>query len=140
MRIHHCKLCNKSFSHEKSYEQHKNVHKGRTRCPICAKILCRKYQVKVHLFKQHGVGNLTTEQMASLLGTIVKKKAMKVKPLSPPEPVVSKCSECSRQYKNPKSLEQHMVMHRGKTKCHICDKVLCRKYELKLHLKNTHGI
>lgn len=124
-----CTICGKLFSHEKSYEQHKNVHKGRTKCPICDKVLCRKYQLKVHLEKQHKDENISLDGIVPLLDTVGQKTRG-----------VYKCLVCEKEYGNGKSLRQHMWMHKGKTRCHICNKVLGRKYELKLHLNSTHGI
>lgn len=130
-----CTICGKLFAHEKSYEQHKNVHTGRTKCPICDKILCRKYQLKIHLQKQHKDENLSVDDIVPLLDTVEQTTRGKVRSFR-----YFKCSECNKEYGNEKSLRQHMWMHKGRTRCHICDKVLGRKYELKLHLKSTHGI
>lgn len=107
------------------------MHTGRTKCPICDKVLCRKYQLKIHLEKQHNIKdeNFSVDDTVSLLDTAEQKTHS-----------VYKCSECDKEYGNEKSLRQHMWMHKGRTKCHICNKVLGRKYELKLHLNSTHGI
>lgn len=125
----HCKLCNKTFRHEKSYTQHKSVHKGSTRCPICDKILCRKYQLKVHLSNLHGIKKFQ-----------FKKKEIR-KPVKRQLPVETMdCSVCGKKFTHKKSLELHMVVHAGKTECPVCKKVLSRQYELKRHLRNSHNV
>lgn len=133
--MYQCDLCNKAFTHEKSYVQHKSVHSGLTSCPICKKILCRKYQLKVHLLKRHDITKVAVDKIAAHMRIIAKKKDVRRASLYHK---VLECLQCGKRYSNPKSLELHMSMHEGKTKCHICNKVLPRTYDLKLHLKKVH--
>lgn len=118
-----CAICDKTFNHYKSYEHHKVVHDGQTKCPICGKVLSRKYQLMIHMQNQHGAKILYKE-----------KKSEKVKNFTS-----LKCPECNKEYTHEKSLLQHTWMHKGRTKCHLCNKIFSRKYGLKVHLKNVHG-
>lgn len=56
--LYRCNICDKTFRHENSYVLHKNVHTGSTKCPICDKILCRKYEMKVHMQNLHGIDKI----------------------------------------------------------------------------------
>ncbi|XP_067007248.1 protein bric-a-brac 2 isoform X4 [Anabrus simplex] len=50
------------------------------------------------------------------------------------------CNICGKLMRHWKSLDLHMKIHSGETKCHVCNKVLNRSYALKLHLSKVHGI
>lgn len=39
------------------------VHTEGAKCSVCGKMLCRRYQLKVHLKKQHGIDFVPKEQV-----------------------------------------------------------------------------
>ncbi|KAF0293956.1 Zinc finger protein 445 [Amphibalanus amphitrite] len=48
------------------------------------------------------------------------------------------CQHCGRQYRSASALAHHRVLHLGQTQCHLCGKVLSRRYELINHLRKVH--
>lgn len=49
------------------------------------------------------------------------------------------CTTCSKRFASFKSLLMHYNIHKGLTKCHICDAVLSRTGNLKRHIRLKHS-
>lgn len=49
------------------------------------------------------------------------------------------CTTCSKRFASFKSLLMHFNIHKGLTKCHICDAVLSRTGNLKRHIRLKHS-
>jgi hypothetical protein len=50
------------------------------------------------------------------------------------------CNFCGKSYGHHTSLMHHQKVHSGETTCVICNKVLNRIFDLKMHLSFVHGI
>ncbi|XP_014488012.1 PREDICTED: protein bric-a-brac 2-like isoform X7 [Dinoponera quadriceps] len=50
------------------------------------------------------------------------------------------CDVCGRTYTRGDSLAHHRSMHRGDTVCPICRTVFTRKYTMRCHMVNVHGV
>ncbi|XP_015177953.1 PREDICTED: broad-complex core protein isoforms 1/2/3/4/5-like isoform X3 [Polistes dominula] len=50
------------------------------------------------------------------------------------------CDVCGRTYNRGDSLAHHRSIHRGDTVCPICQAVFTRKYTMRCHMVNVHGI
>ncbi|XP_003707465.1 uncharacterized protein LOC100882419 isoform X1 [Megachile rotundata] len=50
------------------------------------------------------------------------------------------CDVCGRAYNRGDSLAHHRSIHRGDTICPICQSVFTRKYTMRCHMFNIHGI
>jgi hypothetical protein len=50
------------------------------------------------------------------------------------------CNVCGKSYGHHRSLMHHQKVHSGETTCAICNKVLNRIFDLKMHLSFVHGI
>ncbi|XP_011145698.1 protein abrupt isoform X4 [Harpegnathos saltator] len=50
------------------------------------------------------------------------------------------CDVCGRTYTRGDSLAHHRSMHRGDTVCPICRIVFTRKYTMRCHMVNVHGV
>jgi hypothetical protein len=50
------------------------------------------------------------------------------------------CNICGKSYGHQTSLVHHQKVHSGETTCAICNKVLNRTFDLKMHLSFVHGI
>jgi len=51
---HQCKICGKKFLNQGSLYKHKDVHKGKTRCPVCQVVFSRTLNMKAHMKTKHG--------------------------------------------------------------------------------------
>lgn len=51
-----------------------------------------------------------------------------------------RCNICGKSYGHQTSLVHHQKVHSGETTCTICNKVLNRIFDLKMHLSFVHGI
>ncbi|EZA58969.1 hypothetical protein X777_16928, partial [Ooceraea biroi] len=50
------------------------------------------------------------------------------------------CDVCGRTYNRGDSLAHHRSIHRGDTVCPICQTVFTRKYTMRCHMLNVHGV
>ncbi|XP_029163547.1 broad-complex core protein isoforms 1/2/3/4/5-like isoform X1 [Nylanderia fulva] len=50
------------------------------------------------------------------------------------------CDVCGRTYTRGDSLAHHRSIHRGDTICPICQTVFTRKYTMRCHMVNVHGV
>ncbi|XP_077265611.1 uncharacterized protein LOC143899287 isoform X3 [Temnothorax americanus] len=50
------------------------------------------------------------------------------------------CDVCGRTYNRGDSLAHHRSIHRGDTVCPICQTVFTRKYTMRCHMVNVHGV
>lgn len=50
------------------------------------------------------------------------------------------CEICSKQYKNAKTLKQHIQSHMSKRKCELCDKSYIYLKDLRIHQYKIHGL
>lgn len=50
-----CSKCMKVFRHPNSLRLHLQLHTGGTKCPICAAVMSRKFELKKHMFKKHQI-------------------------------------------------------------------------------------
>jgi len=50
------------------------------------------------------------------------------------------CDVCGRTYNRGDSLAHHRSIHRGDTICPICQTVFTRKYTMRCHMVNVHGV
>ncbi|XP_035721702.1 protein bric-a-brac 2-like isoform X6 [Vespa mandarinia] len=50
------------------------------------------------------------------------------------------CDVCGRTYNRGDSLAHHRSIHRGDTICPICQAVFTRKYTMRCHMVNVHGV
>ena len=51
-----------------------------------------------------------------------------------------KCATCGAVYQHVNSYRCHMQMHRGRTQCHVCQRVFDRPTRLNEHLYSVHGV
>jgi hypothetical protein len=51
---HQCKICGKKFLNHGSLYKHNDVHRGKTRCPICQVVFSRTLNMKTHMKTKHG--------------------------------------------------------------------------------------
>lgn len=49
-----CNICGKVFQNRNSLCEHKNVHSGKTQCPVCSAVLSRIRHVRRHMISKHG--------------------------------------------------------------------------------------
>ncbi|XP_043275557.1 protein bric-a-brac 2-like isoform X6 [Venturia canescens] len=49
------------------------------------------------------------------------------------------CDVCGRSYSRRDSLTHHRSIHKGQTRCPICQRVFSRIYDMRLHLLRTHN-
>ncbi|KAF0308422.1 Zinc finger protein 816 [Amphibalanus amphitrite] len=47
------------------------------------------------------------------------------------------CDQCQKTFTLRESLTRHMAVHRGETRCPVCDKVFSTKFNLQMHLRCT---
>ena len=50
-----CEVCGKQFKSRRSLNNHRQVHEGRTVCPICSVVYSTAHNLRAHLFAQHRV-------------------------------------------------------------------------------------
>lgn len=50
------------------------------------------------------------------------------------------CNVCGKTYNRGDSLAHHRSIHRGDTVCPICQTVFTRKYTMRCHMLNVHGV
>ncbi|ETN65386.1 hypothetical protein AND_002845 [Anopheles darlingi] len=50
-----CSICWKGFKHPMSLTLHKDLHSGKTKCPVCLRSFSRSYDMRIHLNKIHQV-------------------------------------------------------------------------------------
>ena len=50
-----CSVCWKGFKHPMSLTLHKDLHTGKTKCPVCARSFSRSYDMRIHLNKIHKI-------------------------------------------------------------------------------------
>ncbi|CAK9809080.1 hypothetical protein ANTPLA_LOCUS6019 [Anthophora plagiata] len=50
------------------------------------------------------------------------------------------CDVCGRTYNRGDSLAHHRSIHRGDTICPICQIIFTRKYTMRCHMLNVHGV
>lgn len=50
------------------------------------------------------------------------------------------CDVCGKTYNRGDSLAHHRSIHRGDTICPICQAVFTRKYTMRCHMVNVHGV
>lgn len=50
------------------------------------------------------------------------------------------CNICGKCYNRSDSLAHHRSIHRGDTVCPICRTVFTRKYTMRCHMVNIHGV
>ena len=49
-----CDICFKEFTNKKSLQNHRNIHKGRTKCPVCEKVFSTTSNMGLHMRNTHG--------------------------------------------------------------------------------------
>ena len=54
-------------------------------------------------------------------------------------PVYRVCRLCQKPLYSPTALSFHMDMHRGRTTCTVCGRVLVSRQKLSLHMQRLHG-
>ncbi|XP_037078432.1 zinc finger protein 320-like [Pollicipes pollicipes] len=107
-----CAQCGRHFTAVSSYYHHMAMHRGETTCPVCAKVLSHKGNLKHHIRTVHGAW----------------------------PPFEAKCEECGRVFHAPSTFRGHKAVHRGETVCRLCLKVLSHKGHLKKHMAVVHGV
>lgn len=50
-----CSICWKGFKHPNSLTLHKDLHSGKTKCPVCYRAFSRSYDMKTHMTKIHKI-------------------------------------------------------------------------------------
>uniref|UniRef100_A0A1Q3G1E1 Putative transcription factor iia n=2 Tax=Culex tarsalis TaxID=7177 RepID=A0A1Q3G1E1_CULTA len=50
-----CSICWKGFKHPMSLTLHKDLHSGKTKCPVCLRSFSRSYDMRIHLSKIHKI-------------------------------------------------------------------------------------
>lgn len=61
-----CQLCPKGFKHPTSLTLHKDLHTGKTRCPICLRAFSRSYDMRSHIQRIHQDQHMSTEDIRNL--------------------------------------------------------------------------
>lgn len=155
---HGCSICGKVFSLLNSLTKHMKVHNGETECTLCGRVLNRKSYLKRHYLVVHGVQlsvwlNLRStpllmssphEQLiipnkrASLF-LYVSAWGVDVD-ASDGEKYEFPCPVCEKIFQHESTLNSHLKVHTGETRCTVCGKVLSRKADLRRHARSLHGI
>lgn len=52
---------------------------------------------------------------------------------------IHQCSTCTKRFMTYIALCHHKAVHKGLTKCHVCDRVMSNVANLKLHLRTKHA-
>lgn len=50
-----CSICWKGFKHPNSLTLHKDLHSGKTKCPVCSRSFSRSYDMRTHMSKIHKI-------------------------------------------------------------------------------------
>ncbi|KAF4516878.1 hypothetical protein B566_EDAN011222 [Ephemera danica] len=132
-----CRLCGRTFNHRDSCQKHMAMHLGTSKCYVCSYVLSRKSHMKRHLKHVHGIDQ---DSFATHYPDSSPSDASSVLTILRNNSRLFVCSFCNREFKHRVSCHQHLALHKGTSKCHICNCVLSRKSHLKRHLKTIHGI
>ncbi|XP_030765786.1 GDNF-inducible zinc finger protein 1-like [Sitophilus oryzae] len=118
-----CHKCNSSFKNECNLAKHIKYECGKEArffCDHCSTKSKRRYDIKMHMFKQHGVP--------------FKKEKKNGDRLT--------CHKCHKSLKNKMTLRKHVKYQCGKEAtyfCNYCPLKSKRHYDLKMHIYNKHA-
>ena len=122
-----CDLCNATFGdirgknhHMLSEHQSDPFSQKKVWCPVCNQGFTRAYNLKVHMYKNHGKeytdNNFSKEDMAAAAASTAGGKSAKF-----------------NHYFDPKQGTQML-------QCQMCDRKFVRKNDLYIHLDADHGV
>ncbi|CAH1791791.1 unnamed protein product [Owenia fusiformis] len=116
-----CFKCSIRFDSAVALSEHAISH-GMWKCRHCPKSYPKKKQMMMHIKLEH------PEQLG------IK--------INPGDEKIVKCRLCRQIFQKPESLEIHMKEHKEvpTLPCEECDRIFTFKWELKSHLKETHGM
>ena len=145
MKIHVCKVCNKSYRAEKTLKLHMIKHGSddkKPRCKVCNKMFSHPFSLRYHMRIHNNskpcvckICNQAFRQTGHL------KRHLATHSDTPKEKRVRqyKCDLCQRQFVTIQDLKQHKLVHNGEKKfsCSVCSKSFLFKRTLEHHM-NTH--
>lgn len=99
-----CELCSRAFGKELSLQNHMAVHKGLFTCDQCNKAFTQKWSLENHKCQ-------ATSETTDIA-----------------------CPHCPKRFSQHASLQRHLVVHRNKHVCAICNTSFSRKGEMLRHV------
>ena len=133
-----CHECGKSYSNKKALQNHNNSHKGLTFCDICNKNFSTVSNLRAHMNSLHFETTWTRKLSTWLLMWISDCENQETWNTEWTNKQFS-CDICLKEFSNKKSLHDHSNIHKGRTKCQVCEKVFSTTSNMRIHMRNTHG-
>ena len=125
-----CSICGKKFESERLKLVHIKKHDvQREICELCDETFCSKFNFRRHLVEHHNV--FLHANNGPYDGT------------EDDEHYKFTCNYCQKDFKYERNVVSHIEkVHFGKDECecNICGAKLTRKYNLKTHLAEQHGV
>ncbi|XP_037085506.1 zinc finger protein 2-like [Pollicipes pollicipes] len=126
-----CEVCARRFFTRAQLNHHLSIHRGETVCPVCGRVFSTRNNMRVHLVSIH-----PTSPQAVLLRELRQRAYFGV---TPRPPVYRVCKLCQKPLYSQPSFFCHMSMHRGRTTCRHCGRVLSSRQRLQQHIISRHG-
>ncbi|ELU04944.1 hypothetical protein CAPTEDRAFT_83357, partial [Capitella teleta] len=137
-----CTMCEKAFGIKRDLTRHLLVHRCDMTCTQkdCTFRCSKKREMKEHILKSH-LWNAKPEfacpnDNCNYQASTEKNLNNHVKRLHGEK--TFECTTCCKKFAMKKDLTNHMAYHLRRYACYICDKILCSKTTLQLHIKNAH--
>nr|XP_057928453.1 growth factor independent 1A transcription repressor b isoform X2 [Doryrhamphus excisus] len=136
-----CHICNKTFGHAVSLEQHKAVHSQERSfdCKICGKSFKRSSTLSTHLL----IHSDTRPYPCQYCGKRFHQKSdMKKHTFIHTGEKPHKCQVCGKAFSQSSNLITHSRKHTGYKPfgCELCGKGFQRKVDLRRHKDTQHGL
>ncbi|XP_068600058.1 zinc finger protein Gfi-1-like [Brachionichthys hirsutus] len=136
-----CEICNKTFGHAVSLEQHKAVHSQERSfdCKICGKSFKRSSTLSTHLL----IHSDTRPYPCQYCGKRFHQKSdMKKHTFIHTGEKPHKCQVCGKAFSQSSNLITHSRKHTGYKPfgCGLCGKGFQRKVDLRRHKETQHGL
>ncbi|XP_040568391.1 uncharacterized protein [Lepeophtheirus salmonis] len=146
-KIMECLNCALPFSNSTQLQKHlKLVHQNESflPCPVC-KItgLCGKEAVDIHVYKEHGMGELfrceECSYETSIKSTYVGHMAEHASISEPLKKTKLKCMKCLKEFRSKVGLQLHLKKHFNDTYvCSVCDFKTPQRINLIKHMASKH--